>query len=98
MDFYQVCSNGGPGVKIYHATGGLGFKTKIYLNVYRTARFRCLKLGMQHLLMAVYQICSNSCQRVQMTPTQGGDPGFEPWKYIENIKTTSSSEPLGSDV
>ena len=30
MDFYQVCSNGGPGVKNGPAAGGLGFKNEIY--------------------------------------------------------------------
>ena len=31
MDLYQVCSNGGPGVQIGPAAGGLGFKKEIYL-------------------------------------------------------------------
>ena len=35
--------------------------------------------------------------RVQNGPAPE-DPGFEPKKKIENIKKTSSSEPLGSDA
>ena len=30
MDLYQVCSNGGPGVRNGPAAGGLGFKNEIY--------------------------------------------------------------------
>ena len=31
MNFYQVCSNGGPGIQNGPEAGGLGFKNEIYL-------------------------------------------------------------------
>ena len=48
VDFYQVCSNGGPGIRNGPAAGGLGFKNKIYFKIFffRTALLRCLKFGM----------------------------------------------------
>ena len=48
MDFYQVCSNGCPGVRNGPAAGSLGFKTEIYFRIFisRTALLRCLKFGM----------------------------------------------------
>ena len=56
MDFCQVCSNGGPGVRNGPAAGGggggggggLGFKNEIYFKFFfsRTAWLRCLKFGM----------------------------------------------------
>ena len=48
MDFYQVYSNGDPGVQNGPAAGGLGLKNEIYLKIFfsRTAWLRCLKFGM----------------------------------------------------
>ena len=50
VDLYQIHSNGAPGVQNGPATGGLGFKNKIYLKFFfcGTARLRCLKYGMEH--------------------------------------------------
>ena len=48
MDLFQVCSNGGPGVRNGPAAGGLGLKNEIYFKIFfsRTARLRCLKSDM----------------------------------------------------
>ena len=48
MDLYQVCSNGGPGVRNGPAAGGLGFKNEINFKIFfsRAAWLRCLKFGM----------------------------------------------------
>ena len=48
MDFYKVCSNGGPGVQNGPGAGGLGFKNEIYLKNFfsRTAWLSCLKSGL----------------------------------------------------
>ena len=48
VDFYQVCSNGGPGVKNGPLALGIEFIHEIYLKIFffRTAWLRCLKYGM----------------------------------------------------
>ena len=71
--FYQVCSNDDPGVHNDPVIGGLGFENKIYLKILftRSAMLRCLKFGMQHCLMVLYQVCSNG------GPAPWG-PGLEP--------------------
>ena len=48
MDLYQICSNGGPGIRNGPAAGGHGFKNEIYFKIFfsRTVLLRCLKLGM----------------------------------------------------
>ena len=43
------------------------------------------------------QFCSNKGPRIQTGPVPGG-PRFKPWKYIENIQKSSSSELLGLDA
>ena len=52
---------------------------------------------MQHCLVVLYQVCSNEGPRFEGGPTAGG-PRFKPWKYIENIQKSSSSELLGLDA
>ena len=49
---------------------------KIFKNLLRTTRLRCLKLGIKHCLLVLYQVCSNECLSVQNGPALGG-PGFE---------------------
>ena len=48
VDFYQVCSNDGPGVPNGPAARGLGSKNEIHLKIFfsRTAWLRCLKCDM----------------------------------------------------
>ena len=52
---------------------------------------------MQHCLVVLYQVCSNEGPRFEDGPVPGG-PRFKPWKYIENIQKSSSSELLGLDA
>ena len=84
MVLYQVCSNGGPRVQNGPGAGGLGFETKKYLKIFfsRTAWLRCLKFGMKHCLVVLYQVCSNGGPRVQNGPGAGG-LGFETKKYLK---------------
>ena len=80
MDLYQVYLNGGPEVRNGPAAGGgLGFKNEIYFKIFfsRTAWLRCLKFGMWHCLVVLYQVCSNQGPRVQDGPAPGG-PRFKP--------------------
>ena len=49
--------------------------------------------------MVLYEICSNSCLRVQMTPAGGGGGGSGlNYGYWKILKKSSSQEPLGSDA
>ena len=48
----------------------------------RTAWLRCLKFGMLHCLVVLYQVYSNQGPRVQDGPAPGG-PRFKPYKYIK---------------
>ena len=79
--------------------GGLGFKNEIYLKIFfsRTAWLRCLKFGLWHCLVVLYQVCSNQGPRVQGGPGPGvlGSNHGNAQKYIEK---SSSSEPPGPDV
>ena len=52
---------------------------------------------MQHYLVVLYQFCLNEGPGVQDGPVPGG-PGFNHRNTLENIKNSSSSEPLGSDA
>ena len=47
INFYQVCSNGGPGVRNGPTAGDLGSKNEIYFKMFftRTAWLRYLKFG-----------------------------------------------------
>ena len=79
VDFYQVWSNGGSGFQNDPTSGDLRFKNVISLKTFfhRTARLRCLKFGMQHSLVVLYQAGSNPVPWVQDGPVTGG-PRFEP--------------------
>ena len=79
MDFNQVSSNGDPGIQNGPAAGGLGFKNEIYFKIIlsRTAWLRCMKFGMYHCLVVVYQVYSNQGPRVGDGPRLRG-PRFDP--------------------
>ena len=74
MDFYQVCSNEGPGVQDGPWPEGPRFEPLKYIEKYkkifffRTTGFRCLKLGMKHCLVVLYLVCSNEGPRFEDGP------------------------------
>ena len=78
VDIYQVCSNEGPGVQDGPWPEGPRFEPLKYIEKYlkifffRTTWLRCLKLGIKHCLVILYQVCSNEDPRFEDDPMPGG--------------------------
>ena len=83
MHLYQVCSNEGPRVQdgLWPGVPSLSHRNT-YKNIYKSSSseltwLRCLKFGMQHCLVVLYQVCSNEGPRFEDGPAAGG-PRFKP--------------------
>ena len=76
MDLYQVCSNFVPGVKTGPTPGVTSFSMehrRKTLKIFSsdTRRRRGLIFGMWHLLVDLYQVCSNDAPGVKTGPAPG---------------------------
>ena len=76
MDLYQVCSNYVPGVKTGPAPGvtslSIGTKKENFKYLLLgNLRRRALIFGMWHLLVDLYQVCSNDAPGVKTGPAPG---------------------------
>ena len=78
MVLYQVCSNEGPGDQDGPLPEGLRCEPLKYIEKYikifffRTTWLRCLKLGIKHCLVVLYQDFPNEGPRFEDGPTPGG--------------------------
>ena len=79
MDLYQVCSNGGPGVRNGPVAGGGGGGGGVLVSKmkYTSKSSSPELLGSGACLVILYQVCSNQGPRVQDGPAPGG-PRFKP--------------------
>ena len=81
MDLYQVCSNYAPGVKTGPALGvtslSIGTKKENFKksSPLKLTRSRALIFDMWHLLVDLYQVCSNDAPGVKTGPISGSQVG-----------------------